>query len=47
MNIESSFNVANLAYLTGTLLLTRKVIKNRYTLKDFDFYGSLLCDMEI
>ena len=41
MNIELLFNLANLCYLTGTLLLIRRVIKNRNTLKDFDPYGSM------
>lgn len=40
MNIELLFNLANLCYLTGTILLTRRVIKNRNTLKDFDPHGS-------
>lgn len=39
-NIELFFNLANLCYLTGTLLLIRRVIKNRNSLKDFDPYGS-------
>lgn len=42
MNLEILFNIANLAYLIGTLLLTRRVVKNRNTLSDFDFHGSLL-----
>ena len=40
MGIEILFNLANLCYLIGTLLLIRRVIKNRNTLKDFDPYGS-------
>jgi hypothetical protein len=39
---ELLFNLANLFYLTGTILLTRKVIKNRDALKDFDLYGSTI-----
>jgi len=35
-------SLANLFYLVGTLFLTRKVIKNRNALNDFDFYGSLI-----
>lgn len=42
MNIELLFNLANLCYLTGTLLLVRRVIKNRNALKDFDPYGSTI-----
>ncbi len=41
MNIESLFGVANFFYLVGTILLARKVMKNRNALKDFDFYGSV------
>lgn len=40
--IETLFNLANLSYLAGTLLLTRRVLKNRDTLKDYDFHGSVL-----
>lgn len=40
MNNELLFSLANLFYLSGTILLSRKVIKNRNTLKDFDLYGS-------
>ena len=40
MNTELLFSLANLFYLVGTILLARKVIKNRDALKDFDFYGS-------
>lgn len=39
-NIELFFNLANFCYLIGTLLLIRRVIKNRNALKDFDPYGS-------
>ena len=42
MNIELLFNIANISYLVGTLLLIRRVIKNRNTIKDFDPYGSLI-----
>jgi hypothetical protein len=41
-NIELFFNLANLCYLIGTILLIRRVIKNRNTLKDFDSYGSAI-----
>ena len=41
MNIELLFNVANISYLAGTILLIRRVIKNRNKLNDFDPYGSL------
>lgn len=40
MNTDILFSLASLFYLTGTILLARKVIKNRDTLKDFDLYGS-------
>ena len=40
MDIELLFNLANFCYLIGTLLLIRRVVKNRNTLKDFDPYGS-------
>ena len=40
MDIELLFNLANFCYLIGTLLLIRRVIKNRNTLKDFDPNGS-------
>ena len=40
MNTELLFSLANLFYLAGTILLARKVIKNRDALKDFDLYGS-------
>ena len=39
-NIELIFNLANLCYLIGTILLIRRVLKNRNNLKDFDPYGS-------
>jgi hypothetical protein len=42
MNTELLFNLANFAYLTGTLFLTRRVVKNRGALKDFDPYGSFI-----
>jgi hypothetical protein len=41
-NIELFFNLANICYLIGTILLIRRVIKNRNALKDFDSYGSIL-----
>jgi hypothetical protein len=36
------FSLANLFYFAGTILLARKAIKNRDTLKDFDLYGSAI-----
>lgn len=42
MNTELLFSLANLFYLAGTILLARKVIKNRDALKDFDLYGSTI-----
>lgn len=41
-NIELFFNLANFCYLIGTILLIRRVIKNRNALKDFDSYGSVI-----
>jgi hypothetical protein len=41
-NIELFFNLANICYLIGTLLLIRRVIKNRNYLKDFDPNGSAM-----
>lgn len=41
-NIELFFNLANFCYLIGTLLLIRRVIKNRNALKDFDPKGSTI-----
>ena len=40
MNTELLFSLASLFYLSGTILLARKVIKNRDALKDFDLFGS-------
>lgn len=40
--IEILFGLANIAYLVGTTLLTRKVLKNRNSIKDYDLIGSLL-----
>jgi hypothetical protein len=40
MDTELLFSLANLFYLAGTILLARKVVKNRNALKDFDLYGS-------
>lgn len=42
MNVGLLFSLANSFYLIGTFFLTRKVIKNRNALNDFDFYGSLI-----
>lgn len=42
IDIELLFNLANFCYLIGTLLLVRRVIKNRDALKDFDPYGSFI-----
>lgn len=40
MDTNLLFILANLSYLVGTIFLTKRVIKNRNTLNDFDFYGS-------
>ncbi len=43
MLIQDIFmNVANALFLLGTLLLAAKVLKNKSSLKDFDFIGSFL-----
>lgn len=42
IDIELIFNLANFCYLIGTILLIRRVIKNRNALKDFDTYGSMI-----
>lgn len=42
MNSEFIFIQANILFTAGTLLLFKKVIKNRSMLQDFDLYGSLL-----
>lgn len=39
---ELLFNIANISFLIGTILLTRKVVKNRNVLRDFDAHGSSL-----
>ncbi len=41
MDNGSLFSIANLFYLVGTILLSKKVMKNRNTLNDFDVYGSI------
>lgn len=40
MSTNLLFILANLLYLVGTVFLTKRVIKNRNALNDFDFYGS-------
>lgn len=42
MNAGLLFSLASMLYLAGTILLARKVIKNRDALKDFDYFGSAL-----
>lgn len=42
MNPEYIFMAANIVFAIGTLLLFKKVIKNRNALNDFDFIGSTL-----
>lgn len=42
MDSDILMNIANMLFLTGTIRLALKVIKNKSTLKDFDFSGSLL-----
>lgn len=42
LNVEILFNLANFAYLIGTILLTKRIIRNRNALKDFDSYGSMI-----
>lgn len=42
ITIELLFNIANISFLIGTILLTRRIIKNRNVLRDFDAYGSSL-----
>jgi hypothetical protein len=39
---EDIFTVANIIFTIGTVRLFLQVIKNRNTLKDFDFTGSVL-----
>lgn len=43
MLLQDTFmNIANLLFCMGTILLVCKVYKNKNSLKDFDFEGSLL-----
>jgi hypothetical protein len=42
INSEDIFTVANIMFTIGTVRLFLQVIKNRSTLKDFDFTGSVL-----
>ena len=42
MSFEFMFTIANILFTIGTVLLFRRVVKNRTMLKDFDLYGSLL-----
>ncbi len=41
-NAELLLDVANICYLSGTIFLVSRVIKNRNSLKDFNIFGSLL-----
>jgi len=42
MNTDLLFALANFLYLSGTIFLIKRLFKNRNSLKDFDFYGSLI-----
>ena len=42
MSAETFMNIAKSLFLVGTLLLSRKVLKNKNMLKDFDLNGSIL-----
>ncbi len=42
INSEDIFTLANIIFTIGTVRLFLQVIKNRNTLKDFDFTGSVL-----
>ena len=42
MNTDVLFSIANLFYLIGTSLLIKIVIKNRNSLNDFDYIGSIM-----
>lgn len=42
MNPDLLLSLANSFYLFGTILLIRKLIKNRNSLKDFDCAGSIV-----
>ena len=39
---EITFDLANLLFFIGTVLLIKQAVKNRKSLKDFDVIGSLL-----
>lgn len=42
MSIDLLFALANFMYLFGTIFLIKRLIKNRNSINDFDFYGSLI-----
>ena len=42
MDAELIFTSANVIFTIGTIVLFRKVLKNRNMLKDFDFIGSCM-----
>jgi heme A synthase len=42
INSEDIFTIANIIFTIGTARLFLQVIRNRDTLKDFDFTGSVL-----
>jgi hypothetical protein len=42
IDAQTLFNISNVAFLTGTSLLIRAVIKNRSILKGYDWLGALL-----
>ena len=42
MNVENVFVFANILFTIGTIRLFIQVFKNRDSLKDFDFFGSII-----
>ncbi len=40
MSTDLLFALANMLYLFGTIFLIKRLIKNRNSINDFDFYGS-------
>lgn len=42
MNVENIFIFANILFTIGTVRLFIQVFKNRDSLKDFDFFGSVI-----
>ena len=42
MDAELIFTSANVIFTIGTIVLFKKVLKNRNMLKDFDFIGSFM-----